>query len=713
LKTAIKVLLIDGNAADAIDIRRKLSESKTVSFAPRTASSLQEGLALFETQKFDIALVDSQAIVDLSIPGLTSLHSVGVETPFIIISNTYEESQALESVRAGAQDYLVKSRLNAAALERILLYGIERHVAQKRTSLQYSISRVLASSATVAEAGIALLRVLCEFLRFDVGEVWHKDQWSEDLICVQFWHPVSTAYPKFYALSQDLRFARGEGLPGRVWACGKPVWIMDVTQDANFPRAQAAAEEGLHAAFAFPIRIGREIFGIMEFFSREILDPDEELLKLVEDIVQQVGQFMARKLAEEEKENLTNERLLILDSASEGIYGLDLNGRITFINKSAASMFHCAPADVLGKNSHELFHHTHFDGTPYPARDCPATQVLADGQGRHVDDEYFWRTDGSSFAVDYSVHPVIKAGKITGAVVGFNDVTDRKRMEIEFRHAQKLESVGALAAGIAHEINTPIQFVGDNTRFLQDAYRDGMQLIGKFEAVCQEASAGAVRAELLEEVKEVRRRIDWNYLRDEIPKALDQMLEGIGRVAKIVRAMKEFAHVDRSVEKSASDLNKALESTLIVTRNELKYVADVETDFGELPPVVCLLGDLNQVFLNLLVNAAHAIGDVVKGTASRGHIGVQTRRDGEHVVIAISDTGTGIPEGIRDKIFDPFFTTKEVGRGSGQGLALARAIIVEKHGGMLTFHSELGKGTTFYIRLPISDVREPREAVAK
>jgi signal transduction histidine kinase len=199
-------------------------------------------------------------------------------------------------------------------------------------------------------------------------------------------------------------------------------------------------------------------------------------------------------------------------------------------------------------------------------------------------------------------------------------------------------------------------------------------------------------------------------LKTEIPKALEQSLDGVRRVATIVRSMKEFSHVDRNSQKASADLNKALESTLIVARNELKYVADVETNYGDIPAVFCHLGDLNQVFLNLLINAAHAIGDAVKGTTKKGRIGVTTRRDGDSIEVSVSDTGTGIPETVRDKIFDPFFTTKEVGKGTGQGLALARAVVVEKHGGTLTFETEMGKGTTFCIRLPLAVAPETHEA---
>jgi signal transduction histidine kinase len=282
------------------------------------------------------------------------------------------------------------------------------------------------------------------------------------------------------------------------------------------------------------------------------------------------------------------------------------------------------------------------------------------------------------------------------ALVIAQDTTKRKKLEMDLRHAQKLEAVGGLAAGIAHEINTPVQFVGDNLRFLQDSFGTLTDLLEKYRAMGGAAGANGTEAANLAEDED-----ELEYLVDEIPKALSQSLDGVERVASIVKAMKEFAHPEQK-QKVAANLNRALESTLVVARNELKYVADVETDFGDIPAVECYPGDLNQVFLNLLINAAHAIQDAVDGSGSRGTIRVKTSRQETWVTVSISDTGCGIPENIRDKLFDPFFTTKEVGRGTGQGLAISRSIIVDKHGGKLTFESQLGRGTTFTIQLPIA-----------
>jgi PAS domain S-box-containing protein len=405
---------------------------------------------------------------------------------------------------------------------------------------------------------------------------------------------------------------------------------------------------------------------------------------------------------------------LVVDSTPGAMFGMDAEGRFTFCNPAGVRLLgYTDTSEILGRDTHALIHHTRTDGSVYPVADCPIFHSFSTGEDAHALDEFFWRKDGSSFPVEYSSRQIRRDGKLIGAVVTFLDITERKRRELEINQSQKLEAVGRLAAGIAHEINTPIQFVGDNTRFLLDSFQDELKMIRKYEQLQQAAAQGPVDAALLSEISAMRAEIDWPYLEEEIPKAINQMLEGLGRVSTIVRGMKEFSHVDRSNEKAPGDINRALESTLIVARNELKYIADVEVNFGELPTVLCHLGDLNQVFLNLLVNAAHAIEDCTKETHARGTISVKTRTEGDYVEISIGDSGTGIPEEARDKIFDPFFTTKGVGKGTGQGLALARAVVVEKHGGTLTYITEMGKGTTFFIRLPLHAVAVREEALIR
>jgi two-component system NtrC family sensor kinase len=280
--------------------------------------------------------------------------------------------------------------------------------------------------------------------------------------------------------------------------------------------------------------------------------------------------------------------------------------------------------------------------------------------------------------------------------------------EVELRHSQKLEAVGRLAAGVAHEINTPIQFIGDSCHFLGTVLESYQAMLANYRELRDAVARTAGHEELLLRVRECEEREDADYIAEQAPRAIQRTLEGVERVAKIVRALKEFAHPDAPGQ-MAADLNRAIESTIVVATNELKYIADVEVEFGALPAVVCHLNDMNQVFLNLLVNAAHAIADRADG--ERGRIVVRTHLEGDAAVVSISDTGMGIPEEIRSRIFDPFFTTKEVGRGSGQGLAIARNIVVDKHGGRLTFETEIGRGTTFFVHLPVAG-RKGAEAAA-
>lgn len=273
------------------------------------------------------------------------------------------------------------------------------------------------------------------------------------------------------------------------------------------------------------------------------------------------------------------------------------------------------------------------------------------------------------------------------------DLTERKRLDAELRQAQKLESIGQLSAGIAHEINTPMQYIGDNVSFLESAFADLQRVVDAYEAIRHhKGERNALRDELKEAVEDA----DLDYLRQRAPRAFGRTVEGIARVAKIVRGMKIFAHPKDEI--STIDIQDAIETTLTVAHHEYRYVAELETDLTPQLTVLGYAGELNQVLLNLIVNAAHAM----KNGESRGRLTVSTWAENDQVVISIADTGSGIPEEIQHRVFDPFFTTKEVGKGTGQGLSLAHKVITELHQGTLRFESRVGEGTTFFIRLPIA-----------
>jgi PAS domain S-box-containing protein len=392
----------------------------------------------------------------------------------------------------------------------------------------------------------------------------------------------------------------------------------------------------------------------------------------------------------------------ILNCAAEAVWVVDLQGQTTFVNQAAANLCGWEAAELLGSFQHDILRHANAKGAPVDAAACRLCRAFETGIRQRVTDAVFARKDKTTFPVEYESAPFFEQGALAGAVLTFRNVTEHHKVQSALVHAQKLESIGQLAAGIAHEINTPTQFVGDNTRFLKDAFHSLNSLVSVAERLIEAAKQGDVSADLVEEATAAARAADIAYLIDEVPKAIDQSLEGIDRVAKIVRAMKEFSHPD-SDGKVPTDLNKAIEGTATVARNEWKYVAEMVLDLDPaLPLVSCLAGELNQVILNLVVNAAHAITDVLgQGPVRKGTISISTRREGDHVAIRVRDTGAGIPPAIRSKIFDPFFTTKPVGRGTGQGLAIAYAVIVEKHGGKISFETEIGKGTTFIIHLPL------------
>jgi PAS domain S-box-containing protein len=332
------------------------------------------------------------------------------------------------------------------------------------------------------------------------------------------------------------------------------------------------------------------------------------------------------------------------------------------------------------------------------------------------------RSGGGKFWLGVSIRPIFdRSGRVTHSVSMGADITakreevrkqqelrdklveemkERARVVIELQLAQKLESVGRLAAGIAHEINTPIQYVGDGVHFLRGAYEDFNRLLDGWRSAVDALPEIPAHSALRLEIAALTAKFDLDFLRAEIPKAFERTSDGVQRVTDIVKAMREFAHPDTN-EQSPADLNHAIGTTLLVASNEYKYLAKIHTEFAELPAVVCNIGELNQVFLNLIVNAAHAIHDAGRDV-NTGEIKISTALEGDTVIVRVSDNGCGVPPENLSKLYDPFFTTKEVGRGTGQGLAITHSIVVDKHGGHIGVTSGVGTGTEFILRLPVA-----------
>ena len=513
---------------------------------------------------------------------------------------------------------------------------------------------------------------------------------------------------------------------------------------------------------------------------------------------------------------------LLLNSTSEGILGLGMDGNCTFCNRAALQhLGYNSDAELVGTHLHDIIHHIKPNGEPYPEAECPFGRAIAEGLGSHIDGELFWRADGSSFPVECWIHPIQRDQFTLGAVLTFWDATKRKQAEeaqrrsdqlfrsiaestadliavvdkqgnrvynnpsylrilgytpaelketisfeqihpddrglvmhaaeeslrtgvgrvLEYRmqrkdgtyvsleshgsfirnskgeiealvisardigprklaaQAEKLGAIGQLAAGIAHEINTPVQYVSDNVCFLRDTWA---QIETVMNVCATPSQSNEEPADSEAENDDSGALTDWSWLHEEVPKAIAQSLDGIHRITKIVSAMRKFSHSSRG-ERELVDINDALETTLTVAHNELKHVADSCVEFQkDLPRVECVPDEMNQVFLNLIVNAAHAMRDASHQPGkARGRLMLRTRQIDDEIQIEIEDNGTGIPEHVRSRVFEPFFTTKQVGEGTGQGLTIAYDIAVHKHQGKMWFETESGKGTTFFLRIPL------------
>ena len=359
-----------------------------------------------------------------------------------LLDSFYGRAEAEENLHNAHAELEIRVKKRTAELaktnETLHAEISERKRAEWQLNIQYLISRVLMGSSTLKEASTRILQTICENMSWEVGEFCTVDRRAGVMRFDDLWSAPNAQVDAFVTLSRQTTFLRGIGLPGRVWASGKPIWIPDVVVDANFPRASAAKQSGLHGAFAFPILIGNEVSGVIELFSHEIREPDEELLRVFAVLGSQLGQFFERKRAEEELANLQRRHELILQSVVEGIHGIGLDGTIIFENATGARLLGRQVEDLIGKPAHETIHHSRGDGSAYPKDECLIYQTLRDGVVRQSSKEFFWRPDGTSFPVDYISAPLRdERGEIAGGVVTFRDITERKKAEGALRQSEE------------------------------------------------------------------------------------------------------------------------------------------------------------------------------------------------------------------------------------------------------------------------------------
>jgi len=391
--------------------------------------------------------------------------------------------------------------------------------------------------------------------------------------------------------------------------------------------------------------------------------------------------------------------VLALAQADFATLTADRQGIITYVNDAFTRLTGYEPDEAIGQSVNLLRSNTYDDAF------YAGIRARLEAGESWSDRLVVGCKDGGGYRSRSIASPIVDgAGNIVGYSFFSRDTSDEVRMEAQLVHLQKMEAIGEMAAGIAHEINTPIQYIGDNIQFLHDATDGLMRLAEACAAACEAGRSAPLSSEVLEGLAALREEIDWDFLREEVPLAIEQALEGRDRVAAIVRAMKEFAHPGDE-ELTPVDVNRAIENTLAVSRGEWKHVAEMALDLApDLPPVPCFPGSFNQVLLNLVVNAAHAIAENRDGRdGNTGRISISSALRERSVEIVIADNGSGIPPEIISRIFEPFFTTKDVGKGTGQGLALTHAVIVERMNGKIDVESKSGQGTRFILTLPLEN----------
>ncbi|NMB35981.1 MAG: PAS domain S-box protein [Firmicutes bacterium] len=446
-----------------------------------------------------------------------------------------------------------------------------------------------------------------------------------------------------------------------------------------------------------------------KFLKRVHIELEERIQKRTAELAA-TNKALRSEIAERKKieEELAKEKKLLaetLQSIADGVVTTDIQGNITSVNQMAEKITGWKQAEALGRPLKEIFQIGIDEKIPGSCRD--PLKYLLEASKKRVLTNYLKLYDQNEdrkiiFANAAPIEDEDEFHSVIGYVIAFRDVTKQKKLETQLALSQRLQSIGELAAGIAHEINTPMQYIGDNTRFLQDAAAAFFALLGDYQRLKNKFLVEEDAGLLIDKINKKEQEMDIAYLLEEIPRAFKEALEGIEKVDKIVLAMKEFAHPGKK-KKTPADINKAIRDTVVISRNEWKYVAELKTDLEPgLPLVYCVVSEINQVLLNMIVNAAQAIKEVSKeGVLSKGEIKIKTSGKKDHVNISVSDNGIGIPEAALDKIFEPFFTTKEVGQGTGQGLAIAHDIIATKHKGSIRVRSKVGKGTEFIIRLPV------------
>ncbi|MBA3581070.1 MAG: PAS domain-containing protein [Gammaproteobacteria bacterium] len=692
-KQTIRVLHLEDTRMDQILIRSYLQNSVLHNYIVTTMDNLKDACA--DTADYEVMLVDLSLVDSDGMETIQRLRARFKHRPMVVLTAADSEAIGVEAINTGAQDYLIKSAVSPDLLSRVLVSAIGRKrsedelvISQERLgyAMQGSGDGVidwnLITNATYHSRPWQILLGYAEGEMGNAYEDWLNSVNEQDrpLVAERLQGHLEGRLPSYEV---DFRMKHKNG--SVVWMSVRGR-VVEYTED-NKP----ARLVGVHSE----ITERKEHEQIYKTLYEVTTDPNFTTDEKIQKIIEQACLFMNTPIAVVGK---------VTGTIYEVVYALTEDGvkigdrrnledtyNYNTLKDNDIKMYHnVAETEIADKPCYKKFPFNTYLASPLIVNEkrygtLGFFDVKARNRPFNAEEKNFVRMVTQWIGHHLSHQEFLAAQK-------------------SLEQSQKLESIGQLAAGVAHEINTPIQFVGDNIQFLRDGITDVQKLLSVYDDLMGSSNQDFVSNSFSNAVVETKKKIDLEYLLEEMPKAAEQALEGVSRVSEIVKAMKQFSHPG-SGEKEFVDLNQCIENTIVVSRNEWKYVADLETHLDPaLPKVKCFPGEFNQTILNMIVNAAHAVSDVNKATGrERGTITITTHAlDAEYIEVLVVDTGAGISADNLTKVFDPFFTTKEVGKGTGQGLAIAYSVIVDKHAGRLSVESVVGQGTTFHIVLPIN-----------
>lgn len=692
MEEAQRALLVDDDPM----VLRLLSKILGTTYPTDTAESVAVAKERLSTRPYDLILTDLRMPGESGLDLIDFVRAAYPHTAIVVVSGISEADEAKNILDAGVYGYIVKpfepNQLRIAVENALIRRKLEMRQQLDQETLQAAVATKTAE------------------LEGALWELRHAKQQS-DLLAQNVHNQLFFVNAMMNAMPCPMFY---KDIQGRYLGCN--------TAFCEFMRRPLSEIIGKSIHDLAPDELAAEFHQNdlelirnpgKQSFEKQFVHPDGSVSDIVVSkaayldasgavagIVGVILDISSLKKAEQELENAHKEMVKLVSGITSIFIGLSPALTIVQWNRVAEKLMNLPIAEVLHTCFWDAKIPWDWDRIREGVRRCMAERQPVDLT------VVIERLDGKNGFLGLRMTATESdPEKPTGILIMGADITERRILESQLAQAQKLESIGQLAAGIAHEINTPIQYVGDNIRFMKDAFDTFLEIIRLHEPLLAAGKAGTCSAERIRELEERLHSSDFDYFAAEVPNAIEQTLEGVARIGKIVRSMKEFSHPGIE-EMIAVDINHCLECTIDVSRNEWKYVAEMETDFDpSLPLVPCYPGELNQVFLNIIVNAAHAIEAAIAVSGEeKGRIRVATRNGGEVAEIRISDTGGGVPEAIRHRIFDPFFTTKEVGKGTGQGLAIAHRIVVEKHGGAIRLESTPEKGALFVLRIPYRGV---------